>query len=119
MWFWYSPACVTISGRASPFRSGMSCINITFLFTLVPGKEGSIVHAGWTIGAQMLFYLIFPLLYWRMPRLRTKLLVLLIAVAIVTVVHHIPWPHGECTAREIGGDRDQDDAAVPCGDGRF
>ena len=70
-------------------------LNITFLFTLVPGKEDSIVHAGWTIGAEMLFYLIFPLLYWLMPRLRTKLLVLLIAVAIITVVHHIPWLYGE------------------------
>ena len=61
--------------------------------------------------------LIFPLLYWRMPRLSTKLLVLLIAAAIVTVVQHIPWPHGvEARYARSVSIVTRTTAAVPCGD---
>ena len=69
-------------------------LSATFLFPLVPGKEGSLVHAGWTVGVEISFYLIFPLLYWCLPRLRAKLLLLLIAATIVPLVGHIAWLQG-------------------------
>lgn len=35
---------------------------VTFTFNLVPGWHGGLVPAGWTVGAEMLFYLLLPLL---------------------------------------------------------
>lgn len=34
--------------------------NITFTFNLIPGLEPSLVWAGWAVGVEMLFYIIFP-----------------------------------------------------------
>lgn len=36
--------------------------NLTFTFNLMPGQEQSLVWAGWSVGVEMLFYLILPLL---------------------------------------------------------
>lgn len=39
--------------------------SIFFVFNLVPGQQSGIVMASWTIGVEMLFYAIFPLIYFR------------------------------------------------------
>ncbi|RUW34601.1 acyltransferase, partial [Mesorhizobium sp. M1A.F.Ca.IN.020.06.1.1] len=37
-------------------------LNVVFAFNLLPGKDGSLVAAGWSLGVEMLFYVFFPLL---------------------------------------------------------
>ncbi|WP_413625500.1 acyltransferase family protein [Luteibacter sp. Lutesp34] len=36
---------------------------MTFVYNLIPGRQESFIWAGWTIGVEMLFYAIFPLVY--------------------------------------------------------
>lgn len=36
---------------------------ITFTFNLIPGRQEGFVWAGWTIGVEMVFYAVFPLVY--------------------------------------------------------
>jgi peptidoglycan/LPS O-acetylase OafA/YrhL len=44
-----------------PFESIFS--NLTLTFNLIPNHQTSIVWAGWSIGVEILFYLVFPFVY--------------------------------------------------------
>jgi peptidoglycan/LPS O-acetylase OafA/YrhL len=46
-----------------PASAGLFLQSAFFVFNLVPGSQSGIVMASWTIGVEMLFYLIFPLVY--------------------------------------------------------
>lgn len=46
----------------SPFKPLEYLLNTTFTFGLFPGYQSSVVPAGWSIGAEMIFYALFPLL---------------------------------------------------------
>lgn len=39
--------------------------SVSFVFNLLPGKQEGFVWASWTIGVEMVFYAIFPLIYAR------------------------------------------------------
>lgn len=50
--------------------------NLTFVFNLVPAYAGSIVWAGWSIGVEMVFYLLLPLAFLWVKTLRAALILL-------------------------------------------
>ncbi|MCB1754794.1 MAG: acyltransferase [Gammaproteobacteria bacterium] len=57
-----------------PERFEMSSVlaNLSFIHGFVPGANNSIVPGGWSIGTEMAFYLIFPLLFLIIRKLATK-----------------------------------------------
>lgn len=57
-------------------------INITLLFGLSPEHHQSIVWAGWSIGVEFLFYLIFPLLALIIRNIKTSITFLAISILI-------------------------------------
>jgi peptidoglycan/LPS O-acetylase OafA/YrhL len=56
------------------------------VLNLFPGHEGGIVWASWTIGIEMLFYLLFPLAFWAMNTLSKSLAGFALCVAV-----QVPW----------------------------
>ncbi|WP_137191122.1 acyltransferase family protein [Stenotrophomonas rhizophila] len=65
--------------------------SIFFVFNLVPGNQSGIVMASWTIGVEMLFYAIFPLIYFRTRTLvQSASLVLLTLLAYFAMSFVLP-----------------------------
>ena len=56
------------AGKGSSYTAGNILANVFFVHGVIPSANNSIVPGGWTIGAEMLFYLIFPALYWAVER---------------------------------------------------
>jgi len=67
-------------------------LSFTFLFPFVPGKEGSIVGGGWSIGVEMLFYIFFPLMISFIRTFRTAF-VLLIIFNLIAIIGHEYFNH--------------------------
>lgn len=59
-----------------------SLLNLSFLFNFVPGLHLSHVWAGWTIGVEMMFYVVLPLLMMQCTRLAHWLVFCALAVAV-------------------------------------
>ncbi|MGO4703294.1 acyltransferase family protein [Dyella sp. 2RAB6] len=59
-------------------------LNALFVFNLVPHLNEGIVPASWTIGVEMLFYVIFPLSLLVCSNLRRTLFVLAVSIAVST-----------------------------------
>lgn len=57
-------------------------LNVTFTFNLLPGKHESIVAAGWTIGVEMTFYAILPVILVCVRGWAATTILVVLAVAI-------------------------------------
>lgn len=65
-----------------PFRIGVS---LTFTFNLFPTTAWGIVGASWTVGVEMLFYVIFPALYLCLKTLRSRVIFVIFALVLSQV----------------------------------
>jgi peptidoglycan/LPS O-acetylase OafA/YrhL len=60
-------------------------LNIIFAFNFMPHQWISIVSAGWTVGVEMIFYLIFPILFYRIKTYNQLLLSIIFAILFGTI----------------------------------
>lgn len=63
--------------------------NVTFTFNLIPGQEWSVVWAGWSVGVEMLFYLMLPGLLFLIRGWVGFLILFLGTAALSAVVWHL------------------------------
>lgn len=63
--------------------------NATFTFNFLPGYHISIAWAGWTIGVEMLFYMVFPFLYSKFNTFKKLLILLLLTIGLAAISVHI------------------------------
>lgn len=63
--------------------------NFAFIFNLYPPYFESIVTTGWTIGVEMLFYLILPLIYLGFNTITRSLIFLACTVAFADIIHSL------------------------------
>jgi peptidoglycan/LPS O-acetylase OafA/YrhL len=60
-------------------------LNFTFLFGLVPTAFESLVMAGWSIGVEMLFYLMFPILIILMGTIKKGLYIFVLSLIMSSI----------------------------------
>ncbi|WP_368542577.1 acyltransferase family protein [Enterobacter soli] len=63
--------------------------NILFIFNFIPGKQSSIAWAGWTIGVEMAFYVVFPIIYKYSKTLLSSVLVLGVALIFREIIKQV------------------------------
>lgn len=63
--------------------------NVLFIFNFIPGKQSSIAWAGWTIGVEMAFYVVFPIIYKYSKTLLSSVLVLGIALIFREIIKQV------------------------------
>ncbi len=71
-------------------------LSATFLFNLVPTMQEGFVWASWTIGVEMIFYAVFPLIYFRVRTLGGSIALffglLLLWMAVQLALEYIVMP---------------------------
>lgn len=75
-------------------------LNLTFSFGLAPWKE--VVKGGWTVGVEMLFYCIFPILLLTVRTHRATLLLLLLSILVSYGLRWVLHTHYEYTVTQYG-----------------
>jgi peptidoglycan/LPS O-acetylase OafA/YrhL len=66
--------------------------NAAFVFNFFPGKQWGIVPASWTLGIEMIFYLLFPLIFYFVSNLSRAIIFLCISI-VVALLHYFLIQH--------------------------
>jgi len=78
-----------IQGPGTVFSS------LLFVFNFIPGRQTGYVWASWTIGVEMLFYLVFPFIHARVRNLQEALTLfvgaLLLFMSLRGIFFYLPW----------------------------
>ncbi|WP_095091396.1 acyltransferase family protein [Mesorhizobium sophorae] len=82
--YWWNPAGL-------PYNLKTILANLTFIFNFIPGRgyQTSIIFAGWTIGVEMAFYLVFPFIYAKTKSVTLAIRALVIALVVATVFRSV------------------------------
>ncbi|MEJ8835802.1 acyltransferase family protein [Ramlibacter sp. AN1133] len=64
-------------------------VNLLFMFPFFPGKHGSLVWGGWSLGVEWGFYLLFPFFALIASRQRLSLVVLLVLCILAVASRHL------------------------------
>lgn len=68
--------------------------NFLMIFNLIPGQQSGIAMASWTIGVEVLFYAIFPLIYFSVRNLSHATIFIVTSFAaylgMLVVIDHLP-----------------------------
>lgn len=62
--------------------------NVVFIHSFVPAAYNSIVPGGWSIGVEMVFYVLFPLLFVAYRRFKSPLL---LTLALLVAAYGVAW----------------------------
>jgi len=66
--------------------------NLSLTYNLIPGYQTSIVWAGWTVGVEVMFYLIFPFIYKKCKSLLGAIQILLFSLILSSLYKNfIPY----------------------------
>jgi peptidoglycan/LPS O-acetylase OafA/YrhL len=57
---------------------------LSFIFNLIPERHESLVAAGWSVGVEMLFYVVFPIIVARIYSIRSSM-ILLVGTCVTSV----------------------------------
>jgi peptidoglycan/LPS O-acetylase OafA/YrhL len=79
--------------RGFKVTPGQFIINLGIVYNFFPGEQESLVMAGWTIGVEVLFYLIFPFIYLKINSLRKNRLLATVLVFIAFYILGV-WTKG-------------------------
>jgi peptidoglycan/LPS O-acetylase OafA/YrhL len=87
-YFWLLVYCVRDAWYFHATHTpGVVAENVLFIFNVIPGQEDGYVWASWTIGVEMLFYAVFPLLFFYLRQIGTAVAVCLLALALRVPFH--------------------------------
>lgn len=73
---------IALKTGAEPPSITSILLNLFFVFGFFPDPETGLVMAGWSVGVEMIFYVLFPVLLMTITTKRTALLFLFVALLI-------------------------------------
>jgi len=73
------------SSLGAPPETQRLLATVTFVFNLLPGYHESVVAAGWSVGVEMLFYLLFPAIVTFVGGIRSALVFYSISCVVAVV----------------------------------